>query len=72
MQTSKTTEEIKVGDLVQLRHHEPRDAGDEWCLDVALVVSTAAIIFDRIQIEWLDTNMREMAPPKHLKLVSST
>lgn len=53
---------FQVGDLVTLKHHPGAP--------LAVVVSLDAIVFDRIQIQFFDTDRPEMAAPGHWKVVS--
>ena len=53
---------FEVGDLVTLKHHPGAP--------IAVVVSLDAIAFDRIQIQFFDTDRPEMAAPGHWKVVS--
>ncbi len=54
--------DFKVGDLVALKdyHNGP----------VAIVLSTAALWLNRMQIEYICDGEREMIDPRHLKVVS--
>ena len=54
--------DFQVGDLVTLKHHPGAP--------IAVVVSLDAMVFDRIQIQFFDTDRPEMAAPEHWKVVS--
>ncbi len=59
-------DEFRVGDLVTLKHY---GSGTEPAL-IAVVTSLDALVFDRIQIQFFDTDRPEMAAPRHWKVVS--
>ncbi len=54
--------DFQVGDLITLKHHPGAP--------IAIVVSLDAIVFDRIQIQFFDTDRPEMAVPGQWKVVS--
>ena len=57
---------FQVGDLITLKHHR----GNPDAPPIAMVVSLDAIEFDRIKIQFFDTDRPEMAAPGHWKVVS--
>ncbi len=66
MEESTFHSSFQVGDLVTLKHYgTPTEPAP-----LAVVVSLDAIVFDRIQIQFFDTDRREMATPGHWKVVS--
>ena len=62
MEESTFHSSFQVGDLVTLKHHPGAP--------LAVVVSLDAIVFDRIQIEYVRDGSREMIDPRHMKVVS--
>ena len=54
---------FQVGDLVTLKHHPGAP--------LAVVVSLESLVFDRIQIQFFDTDRSEMAAPEHWIVVST-
>ena len=53
---------FQVGDLITLKHHPGAP--------LAVVISLESLVFDRIQIQFFDTDRPEMAAPGHWKVVS--
>ena len=62
MEESTFHSSFQVGDLVTLKHHPGAP--------IAVVTSLDALAFDRIQIQFFDTDRPEMAAPGHWKVVS--
>ncbi len=58
--------DFQVGDLITLKHHGTRECPSP----IAMVVSLEALVFDRIMIQFFDTDRPEMAAPGHWKVVS--
>ena len=54
--------DFQVGDLITLKHHPGAP--------LAVVISLESLVFDRIQIQFFDTDRPEMAAPGHWKVVS--
>ena len=66
MEESTFHSSFQVGDLVTLKHYgTPTEPAP-----LAVVVSLDAIVFDRIQIQFFDTDRPEMVEPGHWKVVS--
>ena len=66
MEESTFHSSFQVGDLVTLKHY---GSGTEPA-PIAVVTSLDALVFDRIQIQFFDTDRPEMAAPGHWKVVS--
>ena len=66
MEESTFHSSFQVGDLVTLKHFGTRECPSP----IAMVVSLEALVFDRIQIQFFDSDRPEMAAPKHWKVVS--
>ena len=63
MEESTFQGSFQVGDLVTLKHHPGAP--------IAVVISTECVqMFNRIQIQFFDTDRPEMAAPGHWKVVS--
>ena len=62
MEESTFHSSFQVGDLDTLKHHPGAP--------IAVVVSLDAMVFDRIQIQFFDTDRPEMAAPGHWNVVS--
>jgi hypothetical protein len=59
--------DFQVGDLVTLKHYGTTECPPP----IAMVVSTECVqMFNRIQIQFFDTDRPEMAAPRHWKVVS--
>ena len=58
--------DFQVGDLITLKHYGTTECPSP----IAVVTSLDAIVFDRIQIQFFDTDRPEMAAPEHWKVVS--
>jgi hypothetical protein len=66
MEESTFHSSFQVGDLVTLKHYGTPTQPPP----IAMVVSLDAIEFDRIKIQFFDTDRPEMAAPGHWKVVS--
>ena len=66
MEESTFLSSFQVGDLVTLKHYGTPTQPPP----IAMVVSLDAIEFDRIKIQFFDTDRPEMAAPGHWKVVS--
>ena len=58
--------DFQVGDLITLKHF----GTGKTPAPIAMVVSLDALVFDRIMIQFFDTDRPEMAAPEHWKVVS--
>ena len=58
--------DFQVGDLVTLKHYGTTECPPP----IAMVVSLDCLVFDRIKIQFFDTDRPEMAAPRHWKVVS--
>ena len=58
--------DFQVGDLITLKRYGTTECPSP----IAVVVSLDAIVFDRIQIQFFDTDRPEMANPEHWEVVS--
>ena len=58
--------DFQVGDLITLKRYGTTECPSP----IAVVVSLHAIVFDRIQIQFFDTDRPEMASPGRWKVVS--
>ena len=66
MEESTFHSSFQVGDLVTLKYYGTPTQPPP----IAMVVSLDAIEFDRIKIQFFDTDRPEMAAPGHWKVVS--
>ena len=58
--------DFQVGDLITLKQYGTRECPSP----IAMVISLDCLVFDRIQIQFFDTDRPEMAAPGHWKVVS--